>query len=87
MDYTRLMHANQVTRVNNSYVDNFHIHEVSEERYLYYVKSDLDAGIFRGIFDGLHFVELDDSIRSLTRNKEKTYFLVHPWNFSWWNEG
>ena len=24
-------------------------------------KSDLDAGIFRGIFDGLRFVELDDS--------------------------
>ena len=76
MDYTRLMDASQATRVDDCYIDNFHVHEFSEEEYLYYFKSDLDAGIFRGIFDGLCFVELDDSIGSLT------YFLVHSWNSS-----
>ena len=66
MDYTRLMNTSQATRVNDHYVDSFHVHEFSEEGYLYYFKSDLDAGMFRGIFHGLRFVELDDTIGSLT---------------------
>ena len=79
MDYTRLMDASQATQVNDRYADNLHVHKFSEEGYLYYFKSDLDAGIF----DGLRFVELDDSIGSLTWNSDyKTYFLVHPWNSS-----
>ena len=61
VDYTRLMDASRATRVDDRYIDNFHVHKFSEEGYLYYFKSDLDAGIFRGIFDGLRFVELDDS--------------------------
>ena len=46
MDYTRLMEVSQATRVNDRYIDNFHVYKFSEEGYLYYFKSDLDAEIF-----------------------------------------
>ena len=69
------MDASQATRVNDCYVDHLHIHKFSKEGYLYYFKSDLNAGIF----DGLHFVELDDSIGSLTWNivtiKRTSWFI------------
>ena len=51
------MDASRATRVDDRYIGNFPVHKFSEEGYLYYFKSDLVAGIF----DGLRFVELDDS--------------------------
>ena len=48
MDYTRLMDASQATQVNDRYVDNFHVHEFSDEGYLYYFKSDSTLGYSKG---------------------------------------
>ena len=40
--------ASQANRVNDRYVDNFHVHEFSDEGYLYYFKSDSTLGYSEG---------------------------------------